>query len=228
MALTNQNWVVLALFAAATAYSLHQRYTSTAARIRRTLRRTPRSDVASAREQEMVKVVGVIDFMGEPLKAPISGRPCAGYEVTVHLEGRNGGQRLVRDVAHTDFWLNDGTGTALVRMKDAQVRIHRDAHRRSGTFKNATPELDAFLHKHGMSSVDVAFGVSFNKALRYEEGVLEKGERVAVAGYATREADIREGKAPGDSRYDHSRRLVLQWRSEAMPLYVSDEPDVLR
>ncbi len=228
MAISTYEGVVLAAFLALIVRGIHGHYTSEVARIRRALRGVRRSDVATAPEGRMTKVVGVIDYVGEPLRAPISGRPCAGYEVTVWLEGKNGGDRILRDAAQTDFWLNDGTGTALIRMKDARSQIHWDTTKKSGPFNAPTPELEAFLRRHGQASTDEAFGVSFNRALRYEEGVLEGGEKVAALGYATRQEDVSPGAAPGDSRYGRSRRLVLQAKGDEAPLCVSDEPDVLR
>lgn len=227
MPVSYQVWLGLALALIGAAFVIRMEYVSDGARIRRALKNTAKSEVASAPEGQLIKLIGTLSCVGEPLRAPLSERPCSCYEVTVRVEGKNGGHRIVRDAARADFWLNDGTGTALVRMKDAKVSIHQDTHKRSGTFKKATPELEAFLHKHGQTSIDVAFGVSFNRPLRYEEGVLEAGETVAVVGYATREADVSPGAAPGDSRYGRPERLVLQSNGDAMPLYVSDKPDVL-
>jgi len=226
MPVSYQVWLGLALALVGTAYVLRMAYVSDAARIRRALRNTGKSEVESAPEGQVIKLIGTLSCAGEPLRAPLSERPCSAYEVLVRTEGKSA-HRVVRDAAHADFWLNDGTGTALVRMKDAKVSIHQDTHRRSGTFNKATPELEAFLRKHGKTSIDTAFGASFNRPLRYEEGVLAAGETVAVVGYATREADVSPGAAPGDSRFGRAKRLVLQSNGDAMPLYVSDKPDVL-
>ncbi len=69
----------------------------------------------------MVKVIGRLGYAGEPLQAPLSKRTRACYEVIVTHpgQGENDDVQVIHDWAHTDFLLNDGTGTALVRMGNA-------------------------------------------------------------------------------------------------------------
>src|SRR5262249_46536418 len=125
----------------------------------------------------------------QPLVAPLSGRPCACYEVVVEELHGGGKHRRWRKVIHElvacDFVLRDQTGKAVVRGSGAQLLVHQDANFRSGFFNDSMPHLDAFLARHGRSSR----GWIFNKRIRYNEGVLEANEPVVAYGYARWEPD---------------------------------------
>lgn len=205
---------------------------SPAARLRRTLARAPRYSIAEAVDGEIVKVAGRLEYAGDALEAPLSGRACVLFELVIE-EYRSSGKsgrwvQIIREVGGRDFLLRDDTGKALVRVGDDDDRgrgllIHKDVNRRSGTCNDATPDLEALLARHGHSSQ----GWFFNKAIRYNEGVLEEGEQVVVAGLGRWEPDPDPdpGALMGGYR-DAPRRLVLG-RSEAVPLLVSDDPSVL-
>jgi hypothetical protein len=109
-----------------------------------------------------------------------------------------------------------------VSLRGAEVAVVKDSHRASGTFNDATPELEAFLAQHGHSSK----GWLFNKRLRYKEGVLAAGEIVAVCGSGTREPNPDPSAATGGYR-EQAMRLVLSGNHQA-PLYVTDDPSVLK
>jgi hypothetical protein len=77
--------------------------------------------------------------------------------------------------------LDDGSGKALVLLEaDARMALDKDGRYRSGTFDDATPELEAFLSRNGLSSQGF---LGFNKRLRYREGVVEEGEQVVISGH---------------------------------------------
>lgn len=192
--------------------------------IRRALRKARRCDIGSAPEASFTKLVGALSFAEEPLIAPLTGRRCAYYEAIVEelRGGRNSRWvRVIHEVGRRDFYLDDGTGRALVRTSGAEVVVTRDSHQRSGTFRDATPELESFLRKHGRESTGV---LGFNKSLRYREGVLEEGEHVAVCGVGRRAPD--PWGQPGGYR-EQPTMLVLE-PQEKVPLYVSDDPSTTR
>ena len=53
------------------------------ARVRRAMREVPRTVVSAVRPGSMVKLVGRVRLAGEPLRAPLTGRPCAYFHVLV-------------------------------------------------------------------------------------------------------------------------------------------------
>lgn len=195
---------------------------SEAAKIRRALRAARRVPIAEVREGEVVRVTGRVRGVSELLRAPLSGRPCVFFEVTVE-EYRSSGKsgrwvRILREQEAMDFLVEDGTGKALVRADGMRVLAQRDHEQSSGTFNDATPELEAFLARHGEKST----GWIFNRRLRYREGIFEPGETVTVLGEAHWEQDP-DPETAGTGYRDVPKRLVLRPRPQG-PVIASDEP----
>jgi hypothetical protein len=147
---------------------------------KRTLRKTPILTVGGFADGTEAKLVGKIRLLAE-LCSPLTGRPCAHYHVRVEVwhipsedtgGGRSGWSNFIEEEKTEVFVLEDGTGRAIVKAEDAQFSVVEDAHFRSGTLNDATPQLESFLAKHGRKSTNL-FG--FNKGLRYAEGVIEEG-----------------------------------------------------
>jgi hypothetical protein len=189
------------------------------AAFQRQLTAAPLQTTAEFPENTVGAVQGALRYLGDaPLVAPLTGRPCAYYEVIVEQPGLGEGwEEVIRESQGQDFLLEDDGGLARVRVQDCEVRIFQDAHFRTGLLNEATPELETFLAKHGRTSTSW----SFTKSMRFREGVLEEGETVAVCGYGTREVDPDPRAATGGYR-DNALRLVLSARSD-QPLLISDD-----
>lgn len=196
------------------------------ARIKRAIRKAKQVYVSDVVEGTAAKVVGTLSYTGQILTAPLSGRQCAFYEVVVEeyrSSGKSGSWReIIKETRFADFFLQDSSGRAMIRMNAAQVVVVKDSHSKSGTFDNATGIEEAFLRKHGRKSE----GWVFNKKIRYKEGVLERGEHVAVYGHGTWEADPDPSSVAADYR-GTARRLVMRTVQDA-PLYVSDDVSTMR
>lgn len=216
---------VLVVCAGAVLVHFGAKYLSAQATLRRRVKEAPLRTTADFPENTVGTVQGKLRYLGEaPLVAPLSGRPCAYYEVIVEQGGFNKEwKEIIRESDGDDFLLEDEHGLARVHMEDCEVLVSEDASFRSGTFQDATPELEAFLAEHGHTT---STDLGFNKTLRYREGVLEAGETVAVCGMGTREVDPDPRTARGGYR-ENASRLVLS-ASDEMPLYVSDSLSVLR
>lgn len=206
--------IVLVLFLAGLTYRL---FFTRIAVIRRKLRGAERVSIGRFPEGGIAKVQGFLVYAGEPLTAPLSGRRCAKFSVRVQQfrsHGHGGSwHTIVDEQGVQDFFLDDGTGKALAKMAGARFALTQDRRFSTGFLKDATPELDAFLARHGRQSQGL---LGFNKRLRFLEAVLEGGEDVAVFGPGRWEEDPDTGE----------RWLVLETRGET-PLYVSDDVKVL-
>jgi hypothetical protein len=190
-------------------------------RRRRLLGRARRTQIADVRDGTVVKIVGQLSFIGEPLGAPLSGRRCAYYEATVDESSGRAPIQLIRERRGQDFILRDDSGKALVRMDEASaVLVMRDAQFSSGGDADPTAVMTAFLARHGQSSR----GLLFAKSLNYREGVLEPGERIAVLGLARWEPDPDPDRGALGYR-ELPMRLVVQ-ASGRVPLVVTDEPSL--
>lgn len=218
--------IPLFAFTLVASLALRQAFFSERARARRLLGRAERTPIASAPEAP-VKIAGRLRLTGTSLRAPLSGRTCALYDVQVVEKGRVD-KVIIEDRLACDFLVDDGTGTALVRAGGGgtgrpgghlELAIVRDARYTSGILDAATPELERYLSTFGEKS----FGVFTNRNLTYREGVFEPGERVVVYGRARREPDP-DAAAQGAGYRDRPTRLVIE--PLAGKIWLSDEPDV--
>jgi hypothetical protein len=107
----------------------------------------------------------------------------------------------------------------LVYVKKGQVKslLEKDRKFNSGTFNNAAKNLDAYLRSKGRTSTNF---LGLNKEMKYEEGVLEPGEKIAVLGYGT----WRKAEQMGQQT-DSGKILVLD--SGVEPIYLSDKKSVI-
>jgi hypothetical protein len=129
----------------------------------------------------------------------------------------------VNESAGRAFLVCDETGVARVDLSGADAAVTIDYERSSGTWNNATPELEEFLAARGKSSK----GGVFDKTLRYREGVIEEGETVTVVGHARWEVDasLDVASAAGAGYREAPKRLVLSSNASSR-LLVTDAPDM--
>lgn len=202
---------------------------SEANRVKRKIRKAELVQIAKYPHGGLKRIVGKLSMDREPLVAPLTGRPCAAYEVVVE-ERRSSGKSsswhtLVREVELLPFILDDGTGRAFVDPTGAKLAITSDERSQSGTFDDATEREEAFLARHGQSSE----GWVFNRSLRYREGVLEIGEDVAVLGRGALSFDDRPAQSPHDGGYRQGGQAtkVRVCAGPKDPLYISDDTSTL-
>jgi len=201
---------------------------SSRAKARRTLSGTPRVPIAEVRDGMVIKLVGKLrlDDDAKPLIAPLSKRPCAHFGLKIERRESTGNtsywKTIVNESESQPFWLVDPSGRALIEAIVPNVVLNLDAHRTSGTFNEATPDLDALLARHGHSSR----GWVFNKNIRYTEGVLEAGEIVAVVGLCKLETDP-DPQAEGGGYRERPMRLVVRATDQG-ELLITDELHLLR
>jgi hypothetical protein len=189
-------------------------------RVRRALRKAPRIAIGAMQEGQVARVVGKVSH-GEPIAAPISGRPCFYFDAIVEERYRNGWRRVLREKGGVPFGIEDGTGRAMVDPTHADVALTFDASTRSGTFDDATGPEEAFLARHKQKSQ----GWVFNRTLRYREAIIEPNEVVAIMGQGVREPDPEAAGA--DRGYRDAPPTLLRMRGgQQSPLLVSDDPDL--
>ncbi len=194
------------------------------ARILRSLRTAPQRKIENFSEKEVAKIVGTLQYIGDPLVSPLTGRHCAYYEIHVdeHYGGKNAKwHTMIRESVGVEFEVEDSTGKAVVDPMSAMIAIVLDSHTRSGTFDAPTGREVAYLESHQRKST----GWFLNKKIRYREGILESGELVAIMGRGTREIDIAGGNQ-GERGYRDAPAMRLRMHSpEETPMKISDNPD---
>jgi hypothetical protein len=195
-------------------------------RIKRALKRVPPTAIARARDGKAIKIVGELVYAGRSIPSPLSGRECAYYAIVVEeyrSRGRSGAwHEIIREERGIDFYVRDDSGMALVRVSDrlAFPALVQDRRARVSPIMHSDADLERFLAERGRSTE----GTFFRKNLRASEGILESGERVAVGGLARW---LPDPDAAGGGYREAGKRLVLQ-ASEALPLFLTDDPSAVR
>src|SRR5262245_23827909 len=173
----------------------------------RQLQKYERTPIASARAGEMVKIVGWVRASGPAFTAPLTGESCVWYVTRVepYQPWYAAGPPVV-EVRSQDFYVDDPSGSAVVRMDRAEVRLaglgeawQRESSTADGGYVAMTDLLRAFLEARGVTMryqpetvfESLLFGVRPPNELRayYREDVLREGTRVAVLGRAWQEPD---------------------------------------
>jgi len=139
----------------------------------------------------LVKVQGQALAAGETLSAPLSGRECVYFHFQVQEKRQRGGvpphgggsywKTVINDTRHVPCSVDDGTGSAALHIKSAELLLSPDASERTGFLQSARPELEKMLReRYGYSSV----GLIFNRTLSYSETRIEDGDYLLVLGTA--------------------------------------------
>jgi hypothetical protein len=194
--------------------------------------------IARARTGETVKIVGRLRASAPAFTAPLTGATCVWYRTVAQTwDGFLYSPRRITEHRFQDLFIDDDTGSALIRMQAAEVSLEE---MRNGwcyeppapwdDLNNAATEnVRRFLAAHG-------FELSYHKrsilermlseepkkrGARYREFVLREGDRVAVLGEAVRQPDP---AVPADGLRRPVLQLVLG-EATAAPI-VSNEPGV--
>ena len=184
--------IIAALIVVILLISLFSFFFNEEARTKRALKQTPVSSFTTFKDGQIGKIVGQVILKDKALISPLTQQECAGYHVIVQEERESthkdadGDEHtstewhtIIEEKLISDFLLKNAEGIALVRSRGNNTAINKEHQFKSGIFNDSTPTLEAFLNKHGEKSTTF-FGN--NKTLRYVEGLLEEGEKVAVLG----------------------------------------------
>jgi hypothetical protein len=221
-------------------------YLGSELRLRRTLRRASRWSLASLPEDTFGRVTGAAyPFEGEPLTAPLTGRPCVYFIALVEQRGLGGGHRgqwtrLAIERRGAVFVIEDGGHRAIVDPRRARVTIDFDhvirAHRlplpvrqpktppvggASGILTEGERQAQ-FLATHHLVNRDWSSMLE----LRYREAAIEVGEKIAVLGSGIREPDL-EARGGGNAYRAMAGTRLRLTGSRRYPLVISDDPSTL-
>jgi hypothetical protein len=151
--------------------------------VKRRLRKMPHKQMSELQDGDIARVTGRISLCGTTFCAPFSGRKCSYYHIIVeqHHSGKNGGHwsLLVDEVKTGDVVITNGRTAAIVNTDSAEAYVYKDREYRSGFLNDPNPLLTEYLKNKGVKGVS---WIGLNKTLRYQEGVLEEGEQLTVAG----------------------------------------------
>lgn len=198
-------------------------YFSRKAIVRRKLKNATGKKITEFVSGEIAKVVGKVEYVSEPLISPLSGRPCAYYYVLVEQQVSSGKgshwKTLIEEEVAGNFVIRDGKYCAHINTKNVKSYLVEDREYSSGFLEDASLVLEKYLRKHGQESEGF---LGFNKTIRYKEGILEKGELMAVVGRGEWKNSKEEQLA------DWYGRVLSISSSDDEIVYLSDDPDVVR
>lgn len=197
-------------------------YYSEAATLKRQLRAAKPWPLHELPEDTLGRVIGTAQILGVTMTAPLSGRECVFYEITVTEHHGKSSSRLLTERQGVPFLLVEGHARAIIEPTDAKVVLTQDARASSGTLDPATPTEEAFLNKHGLSSTG---WLGFNRSLTYTEAIIEVGERITVLGAGVREAD--PDAPPADAYRGMPQTRLRLTSSVTFPLVISDDPSTV-
>lgn len=141
-----------------------------------TIDTAPVTPIADLRPGGPYKVVGVVRCFDAPeLNAPLSQLRCAFYRTRL-LEADE--QKVLEETGSQSFFIADDSGEALVRLAQAELVVAMDAKVKWGLLEELSPAAQAFLERHGRKSRNAVF----RRDIRFEEGLIEHDETVAVFG----------------------------------------------
>lgn len=193
------------------------------ARIKRKLKRATGKKITDFVSGEIAKVAGKIEYVGDPLVAPLSGRPCAYYYVLVEQKVSSGKSSsweiLIEEEVGGTFVIRDGKHCAHINSKNIKSYLVEDREYSSGFLEDATQVLEKYLHDHGQKSENF---LGLNKSIRYKEGVLEEGELIAVVGRGEWK------KAEQEQLPDSYGRVLSISSTDKEAIYLSDDPETVK
>lgn len=169
-----------------------------------------------------LRVTGRVRIRGAALEAPISGRACAAFQLTVQEHSRNGWRTILELREAGPFVVSDQTGEALVDTAEPFVLalVASEAGTTAWTGR-LNPERRQALHDLlGARALHWQGGA---KNLRYQESILDAGRLVSIGGFGVREASP---EGPRANLREPGEWLVLRGRA-GEPLLISDAPETL-
>ena len=157
--------------------------------ILRTLSKIPNKPASSLKTNDLSKVSGKALHVKDPLIAPYSGKKCVFYQIKIQQRVSNGKssrwKTILQDEQFQEFFVETNGDFVIVKPTNQPQNyisyLVKDSKTSSGMFNGPTPKFEAVLRRYNINAENF-FGL--NKRLRYEEGVIEIGEHITVAGIA--------------------------------------------
>ncbi|WP_197092839.1 hypothetical protein [Labilibaculum euxinus] len=188
--------------------------------IKRKLKKSELRKIADFKDGELARIVGTVEFVDAPLLSPLSNRECSYYYVHIEQKVASGNsskwKTIIEEEISNKFLIREETSYAFINDDRIKSYIVQDESYSTGFFTDAPQNLENYLNSKGVKS-ESSWG--FNKTLRYKEGILEQGEKVAVFGKG-------EWKnAASVNLPEKYGRILTITSSTEDAVYLSDDPD---
>jgi hypothetical protein len=178
---------------------------------RRAIAQRETTAVAALAEGAPAKIRGVAAAREPLVTSPVSGRACIGYRITIERVG-HGASPVVRREAWPSFFVTDETGTAAVEGPFAILLDPDD-----GGWADLPPPVYALLEE---AKVPVTGRFGRVEEFRFEETLLQVGDRVGVVGRPSLEID-----PAGRASLREPPQLFVLRGSEQEPVGIVDDEE---
>ena len=176
------------------------------------LRETPLVEIGQL-TSGLQKIEGQIRGHEKELRSPFSKRKCVFYRFHVQEMQTRGGKHpsshwvtIIDDKRGIDVTIADDTGEIEINLDEADVNLKTKKLTQSGTFNDASPELEELMsERYGKSTK----GLLFNRGLRYTESYLRDGDNVLVIG------DVKVHRSRAPEFYKGEHHLMITDMAEA-------------
>lgn len=189
------------------------------------LKKSPSKPINTVLENEYVRLHGKVEALSKPMIAPISGRPCVYYHITIDEEYKNGFSRIIDDFEYQDFYLRSGTDKALISAHNRNATLlylEFDHKRNTNWMTDASGRMEAYLLSRGETSKAETGLFTTTKRMRFKEAILEPEEKIVVKGKANW---LKDHLTPDGKKYPRRLELSGDFKKK---LLVTDLPEALR
>lgn len=232
----SENLVTIIVVLAIIGALIYSIFYNNGAIINRELKKIEKKKIYDCQTGEYVKVEGQIKYVGTPILAPFSGKPCSYYYVLVeehrsYSNFDNGGLKvgekgdikkplgrwvtIIEEERGNDLVINDGNSYALIETNMIKSNLKVDKIYLSSTAGNPIEKLEKYLEKHDIKDMN-SFGL--NKSIRYTEAILQEGDTVVVAGKVA-------WKRKSELKLEMPiERILVLGANGNTPVYLSNDP----
>ena len=177
------------------------------------MRAVKSQSIGNIAPEYLVRVSGVARPQADVQRTLIGGRPYVAYRLEIFIVGHT----LLETTRVQPFYVDDGSGRALVQPPCAVVELTKRAH---GDCRGA--ELPPSV-REWLEDATASDEWRTVRHLQWVERWIEPGERVCIVGATTSQVD--ESGAVSD--YRQSAELLTFETADDAPLSVSDDPTLL-
>lgn len=188
--------------------------------IKNAFKNSRKRSINSIKKNEYVKIIGYVKPIKNHLIAPLSGKPCVHYSITIDIKDKKNWRRIVHNTKSHDFYIEDNTDTAIIN-KDAFNKKTSLKHLiniyRLNTVPKNNNNLKDYLKQHTTNKKLL----TTNKTLRCKESIIKVDEKIGVKGIAQWVTLNQKTK-----RFSYSKIVALTGSSKEK-LLITNDPKVL-
>lgn len=188
--------------------------------VKRKLNETKEKPIEQCFEGDVVRLKGRIVRGDKLLIAPLTRKKCVYYHVVVNREILDedlttDSYTIIDEEEIVDFKLNNGKSFTWIDTSFSKTYSIKETTFTSGTFNDATPNLEKYLNMHNVESENF---LGTNKSLVYTEMRLEETQEIVVCGKLEKIPEI---------NVSNDILFTLTHESKNEELYITDDFSLL-